>query len=130
MLMVITLNRDSMRRATEGHMPSFLERVAEESAKAKENCAKLPYHDQIERFVRNTETISTAAIQEHLGIGRNQQTAREIAPVMRALGYIPLKSRRFLPGGYKGTVTRGWTKPFKVTRESHVPEFQGDAVSR
>jgi hypothetical protein len=34
---------------------------------------------------------------------------------MRQLGFVPLKSRRLEPGGYRDTVTRGWTRPVRTT---------------
>jgi hypothetical protein len=32
---------------------------------------------------------------------------------MRSLGFVPIKSRRLEPGGYRDTVTRGWTRPVR-----------------
>jgi hypothetical protein len=41
------------------------------------------------------------------------------AKPMRALNYIPLKSRKLLPGGRCGnTVVRGWTRPVREVRSS------------
>ena len=39
--------------------------------------------------------------------------ARRIGATMRALGFVPIKSRRLEPGGYRDTVTRGWTRPVR-----------------
>lgn len=111
-------------------MASFLEQIRSEAAKAEKIATKSPYHDRIERFVSGQDMISTAAIQTHLGIGRNQHTAREIAPVMRELGYHPIQSARFLPGGHKSTIMRGWCKPCKVTRSTEVPALPGDVTDR
>jgi len=36
---------------------------------------------------------------------------------MRSLGFIPLKSRRLMPGGYQSTVTRGWSRPLMASDE-------------
>jgi hypothetical protein len=41
-------------------------------------------------------------------------TARRLAAVMRSLHFIPIKSRRLMPGGRAGnTVTRGWARPVR-----------------
>ena len=39
---------------------------------------------------------------------------------MRFLGFIPIKSRRLMPGGYRDTVTRGWARPFRELRDAHA----------
>jgi hypothetical protein len=60
------------------------------------------------------EAISTAAILDLLGLPKTTGSARRISPTMRSLGFIPIKSRRLMPGGYRDTVTRGWAKPVRT----------------
>lgn len=46
-------------------------------------------------------------------------TARRLATVMRSLNFIPIKSRRLMPGGRAGnTVTRGWARPIHELKSS------------
>jgi len=33
--------------------------------------------------------------------------------IMRTLHFIPIKSRRLMPGGFRDTVTRGWARPVR-----------------
>jgi hypothetical protein len=67
----------------------------------------------VERTVRGMEAISTAALLDLIGLPNTTCNARRVSKVMQGLGYIPLKSRRFLPGGHRGTVTRGWARPIR-----------------
>jgi hypothetical protein len=59
--------------------------------------------------------ISTVALLESLGAARTTGNARRIARTMRALGYVPIKSRRLMPGGNRDTVARGWARPVRQT---------------
>jgi hypothetical protein len=39
--------------------------------------------------------------------------------VMRSLHFVPIKSRRLMPGGRAGnTVTRGWARPIRTMKSS------------
>ena len=74
---------------------------------------------QVATNVRNADTISTAALLDLLRVPATTGTARRLAAVMRALHFIPIKSRRLMPGGRAGnTVTRGWARPIRVMRSS------------
>ena len=50
------------------------------------------------------------------------KSKREVVPkatcVTRHDGFIPIKSRRLMPGGYLDTVTRGWARPICELRNS------------
>ena len=50
--------------------------------------------------------ISTVMIANLLGIGATTGNARRIAKTMRTLGFFLLKSRKLLPGGWRGN--NGW----------------------
>ena len=69
----------------------------------------------MEAAVRGMEAISTAAILDLLGLPKTTGNGRRIAPTMRALGFIPIKSRRLMPGGFRDTVTRGWSRPVRTS---------------
>ena len=78
-----------------------------------------PWREKIAAAVRNKDAISTAALLDLLRVPATTGTARRLAAVMRSLNFIPIKSRRFMPGGRAGnTVTRGWARPFQETKSS------------
>jgi hypothetical protein len=84
-----------------------------------------PWHTK----VRGKDAISTAALLDLLRVPATTSTARRLAAVMRSLHFIPIKSRRLMPGGRAGnTVTRGWTRAVRGSSPLRVP--QGSAVQR
>jgi hypothetical protein len=71
-----------------------------------------PFHGSIKAIMDCVgQCISIAALLDLLEIPRTTGNGRRVARTMRSLGYIPIKSRRLMPGGYRDTVTRGWTRP-------------------
>ena len=62
------------------------------------------------------EAISTFALLDLLGLPKTTGNGRRIAATMRALGFIPIKSRRLMPGGFRDTVTRGWSRPVREAK--------------
>src|SRR5271156_51691 len=72
-----------------------------------------PLREKVEAVVRGMEAVSTHALFDLLGLPKTTGNGRRIAPTMRALGFVPIKSRRLMPGGYRDTVTRGWARPFR-----------------
>ena len=79
-----------------------------------------PLRAKLEATVRGIDAISTTALLDLIGLPKTTGNGRRIAHSMRALGFVPIKSRRFMPGGYRDTVTRGWARP--------VRKKQGDKV--
>jgi hypothetical protein len=78
-----------------------------------------PWHSKVAAAVRDTDCISTAALLDLLRVPATTSTARRLAAIMRALHFIPIKSRRLMPGGRAGnTVTRGWARPVRTMRSS------------
>jgi len=75
-----------------------------------------PWQKKLEAAVRGVEAISSAALLDLLRVPATTSTARRLAKIMRSLGFIPLKSRRLMPGGWKDTVTRGWAYPVRADR--------------
>jgi hypothetical protein len=71
-----------------------------------------PIRGLIEDTVRGMEHISTNSLLTLIGLPVSTANARRVAPIMAALGFVPIKSRRLVPGGFRGTVTRGWGRPF------------------
>jgi hypothetical protein len=77
-----------------------------------------PWHKKVEAAVLEREAISTAALLDLLRAPATTGTARRLAAVMRSLHFIPIKSRRLMPGGRAGnTVTRGWARAFREQRK-------------
>ena len=86
-----------------------------------------PLRQKVEAAVRGMEAISTVALLDLLGLPKTTGNGRRIATTMRALGFIPIKSRRLMPGGYRDTVTRGWSRPVRTSSGSSFEA--GDAHS-
>jgi hypothetical protein len=81
-----------------------------------------PWRTKVEAAVRGKDAISTAALLDLLRVPATTSTARRLAAVMRQLNFIPIKSRRLMPGGRAGnTVTRGWARPIRGTSKIIEP---------
>ena len=78
-----------------------------------------PWRKKVEVAVCDKAAISTAALLDLLCAPATTGTARRLAAVMRSLHFIPIKSRRLMPGGRAGnTVTRGWARPVRTLKSS------------
>lgn len=93
----------------------FVEKLRRAQAELAERDAD-PLRQKVEAAVRGMEAISTVALLDLLGLPKTTGNGRRIAPTMRALGFIPIKSRRLEPGGYRDTVTRGWARPVREAK--------------
>jgi hypothetical protein len=92
-------------------MTSFMARLKQAKAEVDVREAD-PLRKKVEAATRGKEAIGTAPLLDLLNLPKTTGNARRVSRTMRSLGFVPLKSRRFLPGGYRDTVTRGWTRPF------------------
>ncbi len=73
-----------------------------------------PWCKKVEAAVRGKDIISTAALLDAVRVPATTGTARRLAAIMRDLHFIPIKSRRLMPGGRAGNeVTRGWARPVR-----------------
>jgi hypothetical protein len=70
-----------------------------------------PFRERAEAAVRGKGAISTAALLDLLDLPKTTGSARRIAKTMRSLGFVPIKSRRLMPGGFRDTIARGWARP-------------------
>jgi hypothetical protein len=87
-----------------------------------------PWRKKVEEAVRGKDAISTAALLDLLHTPATTGTARRLAAVMRSLTFIPIKSRRLMPGGRAGnTVTRGWARPVRTMKSSPTTTRAGGA---
>lgn len=96
---------------------SFLGQLERASAELNKRAAD-PFLGRVETAVRGKEAISTAALLDLLGVPKTTGNARRVGKTMRAMGFIPIKSRRLMPGGFRDTVTRGWARPIRETRST------------
>jgi hypothetical protein len=87
-----------------------------------------PWTKKVAAAVRDKDAISTAALLDLLRVPATTATARRLASIMRALHFIPIKSRRLMPGGRAGnTVTRGWARPVRTMKSSPTIYHAGGA---
>jgi len=87
-----------------------------------------PWRSKVEAEVRGKDAISTAALLDAVRARATTGTARRLAAVMRDLHFIPIKSRRLMPGGRAGnTVTRGWARPVRPMKSSPTTSNAGRA---
>jgi hypothetical protein len=97
---------------------SFMGKLAQARAELEAHHQD-PWHTKVEAAVRGKEAISTAALLDLLRVPATTSTARRLATVMRSLHFIPIKSRRLMPGGRAGnTVTRGWARPVRAMKST------------
>jgi hypothetical protein len=101
-------------------MLSFTARLEQAKAELAQSESD-PLRGKVEATVRGMEAISTAAVLDLIGLPKTTSNGRRIAHSMRSLGFVPIKSRRFMPGGYRDTVTRGWARP---VRESSIIQVE------
>jgi hypothetical protein len=87
-----------------------------------------PWYARLDNVLHDVEAISTAALLDLLRAPATTGTARRLAAIMRSLHFVPLKSRRLVPGGRAGnTVTRGWARPVRKMRSSPTTTNAGGA---
>jgi hypothetical protein len=101
------------RRLENCHVVRLRQAHAEQTQRSTD-----PLRDKVEAAVRGKESIGTGPLLDLLDLSKTTRNARRIGATMRALGFVPIKSRRFLPGGYRDTVTRGWTRPLRKPGQS------------
>jgi len=75
-----------------------------------------PLLELVKKTVRGMESVSTNALLTLIGLPVSTGNARRIAPLMVTLGFVPFKSRRLMPGGFRGTVSRGWARPVRNSK--------------
>jgi hypothetical protein len=91
---------------------SFLDRLRD-AARETEAGDRDPWHPRLKKALKGVEAISTAALLDLLRADPTTSNARRLAAIMRELNFVPIKTRRFMPGGFRDTVTRGWARPLR-----------------
>jgi hypothetical protein len=109
-------------------MPSFMALLEQAEAEAAQREAD-PLREKVETLVHDMEAISTHALLDLIGLPNTTCSARRISKTMQSLGYVPIKSRRSLPGGWRDTVTRGWARPFRKTTKPFGENRDDQATS-
>jgi len=95
---------------------SWDEILSEAQAKAVERNAD-PFREKVEGLVSHMDAISTHSLLNLIGLPNTTGNGRRIAHTMRSLGgWVPIKSRRLEPGGWRDTVIRGWARPVRQSR--------------
>jgi hypothetical protein len=77
-----------------------------------------PLRSKVAAAVAGFDALSTVAILTSIGLPPTTGNSRRISKTMRALGYIPIKSRRLPPGGWADTLCRGWARPLRKVGNS------------
>jgi hypothetical protein len=91
----------------------FIEKLRQANAELAERDTD-PFRQPVEKIMGCIgDYISTAALLDLLGMPNTTGNSRRIAMTMRSRGFVPIKSRRLMPGGYRDTVTRGWARPVR-----------------
>jgi hypothetical protein len=92
---------------------SLLQRVRELRAELAQHGID-PWRRIIERGVpADVTSISTVGLLDLIGVRATTGNARRLAKTMRSLGWVALKSRRLMPGGWRNTEGRGWARPLR-----------------
>jgi hypothetical protein len=99
---------------------SWMEKLQRASAKQGERRAD-PWRETLNEALRGVEAMGTAALLDLLDVPKTTGNARRLATTMRSIGFIPLKSRRLMPGGFRDTTIRGWMRPLRENRYSSPP---------
>jgi hypothetical protein len=76
-----------------------------------------PLLEKVAAATRGMQAISTVALLDLVGLPNTTGNARRVSRTMRSLGFVAIKSRRFMPGGWRDTVARGWARPVKHTAD-------------
>src|SRR5215510_8087058 len=80
-----------------------------------------PWRRMLERSLPgNVTSVSTVALLDLLDVPPTTGNARRLAETMRSMGWVGLKSRRLMPGGFRDTTIRGWARPFAKENRLHL----------
>jgi hypothetical protein len=108
---------------------SFIEKMRQAAAAFEVARAEDPWRKPLEKALEGMEAMSTAALLDVVRARPTTQNARRLAVIMRELKFVPIQSRRLMPGGYRDTVTRGWARPVRSLPVSKkVKPQQGTAT--
>jgi hypothetical protein len=102
---------------------SWIEKLYQARAELSERRSD-PWRGVLERALpANVSRISTVALLDLLNVPPTTGNGRRLARTMRSMGFIPLKSRRLTPGGFRDTTIRGWARPVREKRSTSTIEL-------
>jgi hypothetical protein len=107
---------------------SFIEKM-QEAARQLEMPPPDPWLKTLRKALEGVEVMSTAALLDIVDAHRTTGNGRRLAAIMRELKFIPIQSRRLMPGGFRDTVTRGWTRPVRALSKPSKVERSSNATS-
>ena len=83
-----------------------------------------PWRGVLARALPGNVSVSTVALLDLLDVPPTTGNARRLAQTMRSMGWVGLKSRRLMPGGFRDTTIRGWARPCREVqiRKTSTPE--------
>jgi hypothetical protein len=109
---------------------SFISRMLE-AAKQLDAPPPDPWRKTLEDALRGVDAMSTVALLDLVGAPHNTKNGRRVALIMRQMNFIPIQSRRLMPGGHRSTVSRGWARPMRsLPTSKKVPPQQGTTSPR
>jgi hypothetical protein len=109
---------------------SFISRMLE-AAKQLDAPPPDPWRKTLEDALRGVDAMSTVALLDLVGAPHNTKNGRRVALIMRQMNFIPIQSRRLMPGGHRSTVSRGWARPMRsLPTSKKVKPQQGTPSSR
>ena len=103
---------------------SFIERM-QEAIKQLDAPPPDPWLKTLTGALKGVEAMSTVALLDIVHAPHTTKNSRRLAAIMRELGFVPIQSRRLMPGGYRDTVTRGWARPMRPLPTEKVKPQQG-----
>jgi hypothetical protein len=112
---------------------SFISRMQEAARQVA--VQRDPWERRLRQALEGVEAMSSAALLDLVDADPTTGNARRLARIMRKLNFIPIKTRRFMPGGFRDTVTRGWARPVRPDGRNHrqcvagVQRGEGDDTS-
>jgi hypothetical protein len=99
---------------TEGEVMAWLTELRKRGDEQRKRGAD-PLRNVLNRTVpANVTSMSTVALLDLLDLPATTGNARRLARTMRSMGWISLKSRRLMPGGFRDTTIRGWARSVRA----------------
>jgi hypothetical protein len=107
---------------------SFVEKM-QEAAKRFDTPPPDPWKKTLSDALNGVDAMSTVALLDLVGARHTTKNSRRLAAIMRDLKFVPIQSRRLMPGGYRNTVTRGWARPLRSLPNPEKVNRQQDTRS-
>src|SRR5262249_16121237 len=103
---------------------SFVQKLQAVRSAVAERCAD-PWRKRLEGNLHCVQAMSSICLLDLLRVAPTTGNARRLAKTMRSLGWVPLKSRRLMPGGFRDTTIRGWARPLRENNRRRRYDEEG-----